>query len=33
MILNDQSNPKIREDFGDFFVEIGLYEKATYQYY
>jgi hypothetical protein len=33
MISNDQKNPKIREDYGDYFAEIGLYEKSTYEYY
>ncbi len=32
-MANDQKNPKIREEYGDYFAEIGLYEKSTYEYY
>jgi len=33
MISNDDENPSIREEYGDFFREIGLYEKSNYEYY
>jgi hypothetical protein len=33
MILKDSNNPKVREEYGDFFLEIGLYEKSNYEYY
>jgi hypothetical protein len=33
MISNDEENPTIREEYGDFFREIGLYEKSNYEYY
>jgi hypothetical protein len=33
MISNDEENPTIREEYGDFFREIGLYEKSNYEYF
>ena len=33
IIKDNQNDPKIREDFADFLLEIGLYEKAIKNYY
>ena len=33
MMKSDPDNPKIREDYGDYFEEIGLHEKAKYYYF
>ena len=30
MIENDITNPKIIENQGDYYIEIGLYDKAIY---
>ena len=33
MIKKDFKNPKYREDFAEFLIEIGLYELAYKSYY